>query len=281
MTLPDLLLSSGKTIAIISGAMAAAALIETLAPLHARRLDGAHLRANLTLTAITFITNVVFNLPLAAGLVWAQATGFGLLNQVALPTWAAFAVMVVVMDFWVYVTHVCLHKVPLFWRFHRVHHSDPAVDVTTQIRQHPGEGLIRYSFLAVAAIPLGAPPALFAVYRLMGALFSTLEHANIGAPQWLDSALSLVTTWPNLHKVHHSRHRAQTDSNYSNLLSVWDRLFGTFTPSRVGQDIDYGLAGFDAPEQQTALALLAAPFHGGSAREPQPAKPERAAGAAI
>src|SRR6185436_5197538 len=73
MTLPEILLSSGKTIALISGAMAAAALIETLAPLHARRLDGAHLRANLTLTAITFVTNVIFNLPLAAGLVWAKA----------------------------------------------------------------------------------------------------------------------------------------------------------------------------------------------------------------
>lgn len=268
MTLPDLLLSSGRTIGIVVGAMTLAALVETLAPLHARPLNRAHLAANLTMTAITFTTNIVFNLPLVAGLVWARAHGFGLLNQVALPPWTAFAAMVVVLDFWVYVTHVALHKVPLFWRFHRVHHSDAAVDVTTQIRQHPGEGLIRYSFLAAAAIPLGAPPAAFALYRLWGALFSVLEHSNIAVPQWLDSALSLVTTWPNLHKVHHSRHRAQTDSNYSNLFSVWDRLFGTFTPSRAGRDIDYGLAGFDAPETQTALALLAAPFHGGSAREP-------------
>ena len=268
MTLPDLLLSSGRTIGIVVGAMTLAAAIETLAPLHARPLNRAHLAANLTLTAITFATNIVFNLPLVAGLVWAQAHGFGLLNQAPLPPWAAFAVMVVVLDFWVYVTHVALHKVPLFWRFHRVHHSDAAVDVTTQIRQHPGEGLIRYTFLAAAAIPLGAPPAAFALYRLWGALFSVLEHSNIAVPQWLDSLLSLVTTWPNLHKVHHSRHRAQTDSNYSNLFSVWDRLFGTFTPSRLGAEIEYGLAGFDAPETQTALALLAAPFHGGSAREP-------------
>lgn len=267
MMIPDLLLSSGKTIGLVAGAMTLAALIETLAPLRARPLDRAHLATNLTMTAITFATNIVFNLPLIAGLAWAQGHGFGLLNQVALPPLAAFLVVVVVMDFWTYVAHVSLHKVPAFWRFHRVHHADPVVDVTTHIRQHPGEGLIRYGFLAAAAIPLGAPPAAFALYRLWGALFSVLEHANIGVPQWLDSALSLVTTWPNLHKVHHSRHRAQTDSNYSNLFSVWDRLFGTFTPSRVGAQIDYGLAGFDAPERQTALALLAAPFHGGSARE--------------
>src|SRR5689334_20128147 len=210
MTLPDVLLSSGKTMAIVLGAMTVASLVETLTPLHARRLDPAHLKATLTMTAVTLTTNVIFNLPLAMGLVWAKASGFGLLNQVALPAWAAFLVMIVVMDFWVYVTHVCLHHVPLFWRFHRVHHSDPAVDATTQIRQHPGEGLIRYAFLGVAAIPLGAPPAGFAVYRLIGALFSVLEHSNIRVPQWLDTALSWVTTWPNLHKVHHSRHRAQT-----------------------------------------------------------------------
>src|SRR3954465_1674643 len=105
MTLPDLLLSSGKTIGIVLGAMTLASAVEALTPLHARPLDRAHLAANLTLTAVTFTTNIVFNLPLVAALVWAQAHGFGLLNQVALPPLAAFALMVVVLDFWVYVTH--------------------------------------------------------------------------------------------------------------------------------------------------------------------------------
>jgi sterol desaturase/sphingolipid hydroxylase (fatty acid hydroxylase superfamily) len=125
-----------------------------------------------------------------------------------------------------------MHKIPGFWRFHRVHHSDPAVDVTTTIRQHPGENVIRYAFLTVAACALGASPGAFAVYRAASVLGGLLEHANIRVPLWLSRLLSLVTSWPYMHKVHHSRLATQTDTNYSNLFSIWDRLFATFTPAR-------------------------------------------------
>ena len=142
--------------------------------------------------------------------------------------------VVLVLDLSFYVAHVAMHKVPSFWRFHSVHHADPAVDVTTTIRQHPGEGVIRYAFMAAFAIPLGASPGAFAVYRVWSALNGLLEHANICVPPWLDSVLSLVTTWPNMHKVHHSREVQDTDTNYGNIVSLWDRLFFTFTPARHG-----------------------------------------------
>ncbi len=195
------------------------------------------------------------------------------------------AIVVLVLDFSFYVAHVSMHKVAAFWRYHRVHHSDPAVDVTTTIRQHPGESLIRYAFMAVFACVLGASPGAFAVYRAWSALNGLLEHANFRAPLWLDRALSLVTTWPYMHKIHHSRAADQTDTNYGNIFSWFDRLFGTFTPSERGVNIAYGLSGFDDPQTQTTAGLLALPFRdrtgfglitlGRQARTARPDRPRR------
>jgi sterol desaturase/sphingolipid hydroxylase (fatty acid hydroxylase superfamily) len=255
------LLTPAGTVGLILGAMAAVALLETAIPLRARgRWSSAHLGPNLALTFLTFATNAAFGAALVLLLAWQQANGLGLLQLVSPPPWLAVGIVLVVLDFAFYVTHVAMHKLPAFWRFHRVHHSDPAVDVTTTIRQHPGESVIRYVFLAVFACALGASPGAFAVYRAAVALNGLLEHANLRLPLWLGDLLALVTTWPNLHKVHHSRVAAQTDTNYSNLFSIWDRLFATFTPAREGAHVDYGLEGFDDPATQTTAGLLALPF---------------------
>ncbi len=256
-------MNSLTTIGAILAAMAAIAVLETAIPLHARgRWNRAHLGPNLALTFITFATNAVFGAALVAMLAWQQTSGLGLLRLFSLPPWLELVIVAGVLDFSFYVTHVSMHKVSSFWRFHRVHHSDPAVDVTTTVRQHPGESVIRYVSLAVFASALGASPGAFAVYRALVALNGLLEHANLRAPLWLDRLLSLVTTWPTLHKVHHSRVAAQTDSNYGNLLSIWDRLFSTFTPVHVGANVVYGLEGFDDPALQTTPGLLALPFRG-------------------
>ena len=266
----DNTLSSFATIGIILVVMAVIALIETAIPLHPRnRWNGAHLAPNLALTFITFATNFGLNVGTVVGLLWLQSQGLGLLNNFSLPpVWSAL-IVVAALDFAFYVAHVAMHKVPAFWRFHRVHHSDPAVDVTTTLRQHPVEGLIRYGFIVLFAFPLGAGVGGFALYRIWSAVNGLLEHANIRVPGWLDSLLSLVTTWPNMHKVHHSREPHLTDTNYSNILSIWDRLFFTFTPSSRGATIAYGLAGEDNPAQQTLGALLAGPFQNG---HPQPSR---------
>jgi len=255
------ILTSVTTVGAILASMAAIALLETAIPLRARgRSSRGHLGPNLALTFLTFATNAVFGAALVVLLAWQQSSGLGLLQLASPPPWLEVAIVVGVLDFAFYVTHVAMHKVPGFWRFHRVHHSDPAVDVTTTIRQHPGESVIRYAFLAVFACALGASPGAFAVYRAAVALNGLLEHANLRLPRWLDGLLSLVTTWPNLHKVHHSRVATQTDTNYGNLLSLWDRLFATFTPSREGANVVYGLEGFDDPATQTTAGLLALPF---------------------
>src|SRR6185436_9720769 len=160
-------------------------------------------------------------------------------------------IAVAALDLSFYAAHVSWHTFPSLWPYHAVHHSDPAVDVTTTIRQHPVESLLRYAAMALTAVLIGPSAVAFAVYRSASAVNGLLEHANVRAPRWLDVPLSLVTTWPHMHKVHHSRTQTQTDTNYGNLLSVWDRLFGTFTPSRAGTTIRYGLDGWDHAHLQT------------------------------
>lgn len=249
------------TIVAIVAAMAAVAALETLVPLRpspsARRRN---VTANLALTFLTFASNALLNGALIVALDAARARGIGLLAARDVGAELHLVIVVLALDLGFYACHVAMHHVALFWRCHRVHHADPFVDVTTTIRQHPGETLIRAAFTAAVALPLGASPEAFAVYRLGSALVGLLEHANLSVPVALDRALSWVTTWPHFHKVHHSRRQAETNSNYGNLFSVFDRAFGTFTPSPRGRTVAYGLDGYDDPATQTLAGLLALPF---------------------
>jgi sterol desaturase/sphingolipid hydroxylase (fatty acid hydroxylase superfamily) len=248
--------------------MIAIAAVEVAIPLHARgRWNRLHLGPNLALTFLTFGTNLVLNVALLAVVVWLDARGFGLLPWLSLPPLPTALLAVAALDLSFYAAHVSWHRFPSLWRFHAVHHSDPAVDVTTTVRQHPVESLLRYAAMGAMAVAIGPTPMAFAVYRAASALNGLLEHANVRAPRRVDALLSLVTTWPHMHKVHHSRAPEQTDTNYGNLFSCWDRLFGTFTPSHYGTSIEYGLDGLDEPGRQTTAALLALPFGGERRRE--------------
>ena len=253
--------SNFGAIGAILATMAAVAIVEVAIPLHARaRWNRTHLVPNLSLTLLTFATNLFLNIGLVAVVVVLERSGFGLLRWLSLPPVVAGIVAVAALDFSFYAAHVSWHTFPSLWPYHAVHHSDPAVDVTTTIRQHPVESLMRYAAMGAMVLVIGPSPLAFAVYRVASALNGLLEHANVRAPRGLDAVLSLVTTWPHMHKAHHSRIPTQTNTNYGNLFSVWDRLFGTFTPSREGTAVVYGLAGLDRPELQTTRALLALPF---------------------
>jgi sterol desaturase/sphingolipid hydroxylase (fatty acid hydroxylase superfamily) len=254
-------LSGLTTIGFILVAMAAVTAVEVAIPLHARgRWHRAHLGPNLALTFLTFGTNLFLNIALVAVVIWLESRGFGLLHWLALPPLLAALIAVAALDFSFYAAHLSWHKFPSLWRYHAVHHSDPALDVTTTIRQHPLESLLRYAAMGAMAVVIGPSPTAFGVYRVTSVLSGLLEHSNIRAPRRLDALLSVVMTWPHMHKVHHSRVPEQTDTNYGNLFSLWDRLFGTFTPSHEGTNIVFGLDGFDAPALQTTGALLALPF---------------------
>jgi sterol desaturase/sphingolipid hydroxylase (fatty acid hydroxylase superfamily) len=248
------LLSAMSTVGLILGAMAVIALIETMVPLHARgRWGRFHLLPNLALTFITFGSNMFMNAGIVMVLAWTYSNRMGLLRTAAVGPIAESIIVAVLLDFAFYAAHVAMHRSAFLWRFHCVHHSDPAVDVTTTIRQHPGESVIRYAAIAAVAIPLGASPAAFAIYRLWSVLNGLVEHCNIRVPVALDALLSWVTSTPNMHKIHHSRRPNETNTNYSNIFSIFDRAFKTFTPSPWGLNIKYGLAGLDQPVMQTTF----------------------------
>jgi sterol desaturase/sphingolipid hydroxylase (fatty acid hydroxylase superfamily) len=249
------------SIGIFLAMMAVIAVIEVAIPLHARnRWNGAHLVPNLALTATYIATNLLFTAIIVLMLIWLNAIGFGLFNAVAVDPLLELAAAVLILDFQAFAVHVAMHERAGLWRFHRVHHSDPAVDVTTSLRQHPGESVVRFAALVVFAAAIGASPAAFALYRLLSGIQALSEHANVRLPQRIDSLLSLAIATPNYHKVHHSRHAHETDSNFANIFSFWDRLFLTCTPAHRGVDVHYGLDGFDDRRDQTTWGLLALPF---------------------
>ncbi|HEY5706222.1 MAG TPA: sterol desaturase family protein [Terrimicrobiaceae bacterium] len=190
---------------------------------------------------------------------WAQAHNFGLLNWLALSDWAHVVGAFLLFDAWMYLWHRLNHRVPLLWRFHRTHHSDPRMDVTTASRFHLGEIFIS-SILRVPVIALlGVEVWELALYETAMFTVVQLHHANIALPGWLDWILRLLIVTPSMHKVHHSRWQPETDSNYSSLFSFWDRFFGTFR-SRVNLSaVQFGLEEFDRPEHHTLIGLLTTP----------------------
>lgn len=273
--------TDGLTIVAIAAAMAAVAALETFVPLRRVPVGRRPVATNLALTLLTFATNAALNGALVAALAAGRTRGVGLLARSDVGAATHLLIVLIALDLAFYACHVAMHHVAILWRCHRVHHADPFVDVTTTIRQHPGETLIRAAFTAAMALPLGASPEAFAAYRLCSAIFGLLEHANLAVPAALDRTLAWVTTWPHFHRVHHSRRETETNSNYGNLFSAFDRIFGTYTPSERGRTVTYGLDGYDDPATQSVAALLALPFQrrrlpprtGATPRRSSPATP--------
>src|SRR5262249_34196765 len=162
------------------------------------------------LTFLTFATSLFFNCALVGTLAWLDAHRLGVLRLLGLPPAMVSAIAVVILDFSFYVAHRAMHWSTALWRYHRVHHAAPVVDVTTTTRHHPGEGVIRYAFMTAFAVVLGVSPGAFAIYRVWSVLNGLVEHANVRLPRWLDRRLAWVVTSPDMHKIHHSRVPSET-----------------------------------------------------------------------
>jgi sterol desaturase/sphingolipid hydroxylase (fatty acid hydroxylase superfamily) len=181
-----------------------------------------HAGINLFFLATTILLNLFFGLVTISVCQYVTVHKIGLLHLFELPIWLVIIIGLLAGDlFGQYIPHYIMHKIKWMWKFHMVHHSDTHVDVTTGTRHHPGEWLFREMFMIIGVW-------LYFLYRSMAALFTHFNHANIIVPEWLDRPISWIFVSPNMHKVHHHYQRPYTDSNYSNIFSLWDRLFGTF-----------------------------------------------------
>lgn len=250
----------GSTLLLVL--MAILAVMETIVPFSRKEWRRRHAVPNLLLTGITLCLNFAFNAGAILITEVLAARHFGLLSAVDLSPVAAVVVSVVVLDASTYFCHRLMHVIPALWRAHSVHHADPLVDVTTALRFHPIELVWRFAFVVGPAWLLGLPAAGLAVYRIASALVAPYEHMNVRLWQPLDTALSFVIGTPNMHKIHHSRLESETNTNYGNILSLFDRVLGTFTPSQRADSIDTGLDGHDDVETQRFVRLLYLPFRG-------------------
>ena len=158
----------------------------------------------------------------------ARARAWGILNDPVLPVALAFILGFAARSLVSYGIHVAMHKVPLFWRVHSVHHSDTAMDISTTVRVHPLEFLISVPIVLTAIAVLGIPPVVVIAYEVFDAGIAVFTHANVRMPRRLERWLQWIIVTPDMHRIHHSAWQPETDSNYGATLSFWDRAFGTY-----------------------------------------------------
>lgn len=190
---------------------------------------------------------------------WTAANEIGLLHALALPEAFRWLAALVLLDAWMYAWHRANHALPLLWRFHRVHHSDAHMDVTTATRFHLGEHVGAASLRLGLIVVLGLDIWHVIAYETLVIAVTQFHHADISLGRF-DRWLRWLVVTPDMHKVHHSDWRPETDSNYSTVFSFWDRLAGTFRSKRDPAAIHFGLEEFAAPRWQRWWGLWQMPF---------------------
>lgn len=244
------------------------ALWEWLAP--RRRLGlGRHGRwvGNLGILVVDIVAvRLVVPLTLVGAAAIAAARGVGLFHWLGLPGLLALPLGVVALDLVIYGQHRLFHAVPLLWRLHRVHHADVDIDVTTGVRFHPFEILLSLAIKLAAVTALGVAPFAVLVFEVLLNATSMFNHGNVTLPSRLEGALRWIVVTPQMHEIHHSVERRETDSNFGFNLPWWDRLFGTYraAPAAGLKDLDIGLPDFRDAGEQRLGRLLTQPF-----REPR------------
>ena len=190
---------------------------------------------------MVMVINVIFGILTAGVFIWLDTSGFGLLHFIEIPVLLELIISILILNLIAqYLVHCLLHNVKWMWRLHLIHHTDTHVDVTTGTRHHPLDFMIRELFALLAVIIKGMPVAFYFFYRILSVFFTYFTHANIKLPRRIDKLLSYLFVTPNMHKFHHHYQLPWTDRNYGNMLSIWDRLFGTFVYSNTS-DIRYGV----------------------------------------
>ena len=220
-----------------------------------------HDGVNLLLLVMLMIINIGYGAVLVKATTWTSQAAFGLLNWIYMPIWGGLIVSFVALDLVSqYTAHYLLHRVKWMWKLHMVHHSDTKVDLTTGVRQHPIEFVLREALALITFVLFGMPISFYLFYRIITIFFTYWTHANIRLPSGLDKVLSYIIITPNTHKFHHHFERPWTDTNFGNVLSIWDRMFGTFTYGDTSK-IQYGLDVTDDSRDEDIKYQLGLPFN--------------------
>jgi sterol desaturase/sphingolipid hydroxylase (fatty acid hydroxylase superfamily) len=232
---------------------------------------GRRIRHALSNLGLGLINTVVVALPFATLMYgvteWARAEEFGLMRWIVVPAWAGWVLVLILFDAWMYVWHRLNHRVPLLWQFHAVHHTDREMDATSAFRFHTGE--IAFSSVArLAVLPLlGMTMPQLLAYELVLLPVILFHHSNVRVPRAWDTTLRYLIVTPWMHWVHHSHERAETNSNYASVLSVWDRLFRTYRFRPDPEAIQQGLRDEDGGARwRTLPQMLLSPFGGSASR---------------
>lgn len=231
-----------------------------LIPLTYKKNKLRHASVNFVFTVIHLIIHTGLAVLIIKLSDWCKDTGFGIVYWVNAGILLTIFIGVMALDLSSWLVHFVMHKVPVLWRFHLIHHSDTNVDVTTGLRHHPGDSLLRGIFFLLLIFISGAPMYAVMIYQTLVVLSTAFTHANISLPKWLDRSLSFILVSPNMHKVHHHWKQPYTDSNYGAVFSIWDRLLGTFSKLDA-KDIRYGLDRYYPGEKdENVMALMKKPF---------------------
>lgn len=247
-----------------AGALCLIALWEIVSP--RRRLNTPKMRRWVANLSVVGIDSVVVRLLFSSGAVGiallAAERNWGVLNQVDWPLWFEMVLAVVALDFVLYLQHVVFHAVPLFWRFHMMHHADLDCDVTTGLRFHPVEVVLSMVIKVTAVVVLGVSPLAVLCFEVLLNATSMFNHSNVWIPLAVDRTLRWILVTPDMHRIHHSVRHQETNSNFGFNLTWWDRILGTYRLAPVSGHIDItlGLEQFRDPARLTLAGMLALPF---------------------
>lgn len=165
--------------------------------------------------------------------VYAQQQGFGLFHLLSMPLWLGIVLSLLCLDAWIYWQHRLMHRIPLLWRLHKVHHTDTSVDVTTALRFHPLELMFSVAFKALLVGLLGAPVLAVVIFDVLLSTMALFVHSNLSTAPTLSCWIKRILVTPEMHRIHHSRYQPQTDSNYGTVLTLWDKCFGSYRENEV------------------------------------------------
>jgi len=250
--------------AILAGGIAFFWLVEYAAPLinfDYKKIK--HAWPNIFLTFTTIIVNFILAFLLVMASDWTIASSFGVVQWIALPLWLELLIAIALLDLiGAWLAHYVQHVVKPLWMFHLIHHTDNHVDTTTANRHHPGESVVRFLFTVLGVLVVGAPIYAIMLYQSLSVVLSQFNHANISLPKKLDDLISWIIVSPNMHKVHHHYVLPYTDTNFGNIFSIWDRIFGTFAKMKK-EELVYGVDTYpDVDSNSKIKTLLKLPFNG-------------------